>query len=84
MVRGIKGVRKREGTFFSTGSRFPGVEMRESSVFRNYDPGDPSMRIYIKNLSKQVTEEVWLATCMCAFLSMRELDNVALFFLQYH
>ncbi|KAK7506645.1 hypothetical protein BaRGS_00002120 [Batillaria attramentaria] len=32
-------------------------EMEKISVFRNYKEGEPSRRIYIKNLAKQVTEE---------------------------
>ena len=35
-------------------------EMKEYSVFRRYNEGDPSCRLYIKNLAKQVSEEVWL------------------------
>lgn len=33
-------------------------EMETFSVFKNYDPGDPNCRIYVKNLSKQVQEKV--------------------------
>ncbi|MEE6519975.1 hypothetical protein FKM82_017746 [Ascaphus truei] len=32
-------------------------EMRKLSVFKNYDPGDPNCRLYVKNLSKQVDEK---------------------------
>ncbi|XP_013929649.1 PREDICTED: RNA-binding protein 40 [Thamnophis sirtalis] len=32
-------------------------EMETLSVFKNYDPGDPNCRIYVKNLSKQVQEK---------------------------
>ncbi|RUS87716.1 hypothetical protein EGW08_004557 [Elysia chlorotica] len=32
-------------------------EMKEYSVFRRYNQGNPSCRLYIKNLAKQVTEE---------------------------
>uniref|UniRef100_A0A2D4P285 RNA-binding region-containing protein 3 n=2 Tax=Micrurus TaxID=8634 RepID=A0A2D4P285_MICSU len=32
-------------------------EMETFSVFKNYDPGDPNCRIYVKNLSKQVQEK---------------------------
>nr|XP_060630008.1 RNA-binding region-containing protein 3 [Anolis sagrei ordinatus]XP_060630009.1 RNA-binding region-containing protein 3 [Anolis sagrei ordinatus]XP_060630010.1 RNA-binding region-containing protein 3 [Anolis sagrei ordinatus] len=32
-------------------------EMGTLSVFRNYEPGDPNCRIYVKNLSKQVQEK---------------------------
>ena len=33
-------------------------EMQEMSVFRGYSSGDPSLRLYIKNLSRQATEQV--------------------------
>jgi U11/U12 small nuclear ribonucleoprotein SNRNP65 len=32
-------------------------EMREYNVFKNYDPGEPSSRLYIKNLHRHVTEK---------------------------
>ncbi|XP_073427807.1 RNA-binding region-containing protein 3 isoform X3 [Dendrobates tinctorius] len=32
-------------------------EMRKLSVFKNYDPGEPNCRLYVKNLSRQVTEK---------------------------
>lgn len=32
-------------------------EMEKVTVFRNYQEGEPSRRVYIKNLAKQVTEE---------------------------
>ena len=32
--------------------------MRELSVFRGYSAGEPSLRLYLKNLAKQVTEQV--------------------------
>ena len=32
--------------------------MDSLSIFRNYAEGEPSRRLYIKNLAKQVTEEV--------------------------
>ncbi|XP_056379401.1 RNA-binding region-containing protein 3 isoform X2 [Hyla sarda] len=32
-------------------------EMRKLSVFKNYDPGEPNCRLYVKNLAKQVTEK---------------------------
>ncbi|KAK7112296.1 hypothetical protein V1264_011769 [Littorina saxatilis] len=32
-------------------------EMEDHSIFRNYKEGEPSRRLYIKNLTKQVTEE---------------------------
>ena len=33
-------------------------EMQEMRVFRGYNPGEPSLRLYIKNLSKHTTEQV--------------------------
>lgn len=33
-------------------------EMEKYSVFKNYEPGDPNCRIYVKNLAKQVQEKV--------------------------
>ncbi|OCT85273.1 RNA-binding region-containing protein 3 [Xenopus laevis] len=32
-------------------------EMRKVSVFKNYEPGEPNCRLYVKNLSKQVEEK---------------------------
>lgn len=32
-------------------------EMRRMSIFKNYDTGEPTTRLYIKNLSKQVEEK---------------------------
>ncbi|XP_075792744.1 RNA-binding region-containing protein 3 [Pelodiscus sinensis] len=32
-------------------------EMEKLSIFKNYEPGDPNCRIYVKNLSKQVQEK---------------------------
>lgn len=32
-------------------------EMKTLSVFKNYDPGEPTVRLYIKNLAKQVEEK---------------------------
>ena len=32
-------------------------EMKNFSVFKNYDSGEPTTRLYIKNLAKQVTEK---------------------------
>lgn len=32
-------------------------DMRILPVFKNYHPGQPSMRLYVKNLGKQVTEQ---------------------------
>ena len=34
------------------------LEIEENSAFKNYTQGEPSMRLYIKNLAKQVTETV--------------------------
>uniref|UniRef100_A0A8C8R8X2 RNA-binding region-containing protein 3 n=1 Tax=Pelusios castaneus TaxID=367368 RepID=A0A8C8R8X2_9SAUR len=32
-------------------------EMEKLSIFKNYEPGDPNCRIYVKNLAKQVQEK---------------------------
>lgn len=32
-------------------------EMKALAVFKNYHPGEPSMRLYVKNLAKTVTEQ---------------------------
>ncbi|XP_018413791.1 PREDICTED: RNA-binding protein 40 [Nanorana parkeri] len=32
-------------------------EMRQLSVFKGYEPGEPNCRLYVKNLAKQVTEK---------------------------
>ena len=32
--------------------------MREEHIFKNYSPGEPSVRLYLKNLAKQVEEKV--------------------------
>ncbi|XP_015210917.1 RNA-binding region-containing protein 3 [Lepisosteus oculatus] len=32
-------------------------EMKNLSVFRNYEPGDPTCRLYVKNVAKQVEEK---------------------------
>ena len=37
---------------------FPFVEMKEEHIFRNYSSGEPSVRLYLKNVAKQVDEEV--------------------------
>ena len=34
------------------------TERQELAVFRSYHPGDPSPKLYIKNLARSVTEEV--------------------------
>ena len=34
------------------------TERQELAVFRSYSPGDPSPKLYLKNLARQVTEEV--------------------------
>lgn len=37
--------------------RISGHEMKETAVFKNYDSGEASSRLYIKNLAKTVTEK---------------------------
>lgn len=32
--------------------------MKKISVFKNYEPGEPTCRLYVKNISKQVEEKV--------------------------
>ena len=32
--------------------------MKEMSIFRGYSAGEPSLRLYIKNLARHTTEEV--------------------------
>lgn len=40
--------------------RISSKEMKELPVFKNYSPGEPSSRLYIKNLSRHVSEEdIW-------------------------
>ncbi|NXS11952.1 RBM40 protein, partial [Neodrepanis coruscans] len=39
-------------------NRLSREEMEKFSVFKNYEPGDPNCRIYVKNLAKQVQEKV--------------------------
>lgn len=34
------------------------TEMRRISVFKNYEPGEPTCRLYVKNIAKQVEEKV--------------------------
>lgn len=34
------------------------TEMKRISVFKNYDPGEPTCRLYVKNIAKQVEEKV--------------------------
>ncbi|KYO23550.1 RNA-binding region-containing protein 3 [Alligator mississippiensis] len=38
-------------------SRLSREEMERLSVFKNYEPGDPNCRIYVKNLARQVQEK---------------------------
>ena len=37
--------------------RLSSSEMRDTSVFKKYEEGEPSTRLYIKNIAKQVTEK---------------------------
>ncbi|OXB61806.1 hypothetical protein ASZ78_001737 [Callipepla squamata] len=39
-------------------NRLSREEMEKFSVFKNYEPGEPNCRIYVKNLAKQVQEKV--------------------------
>lgn len=36
------------------------TEMKRMSVFKNYEAGEPTCRLYVKNISKQVEEKVRL------------------------
>ncbi|XP_077292390.1 RNA-binding region-containing protein 3-like [Arctopsyche grandis] len=38
-------------------NKIPAKDMNSLPVFKNYNPGTPSMRLYIKNLSKDVTSK---------------------------
>ncbi|NWI39586.1 RBM40 protein, partial [Picathartes gymnocephalus] len=38
-------------------NRLSREDMEKYSVFKNYEPGDPNCRIYVKNLAKQVQEK---------------------------
>ncbi|XP_055587825.1 RNA-binding region-containing protein 3 [Uranotaenia lowii] len=38
-------------------NRIPSDQLSELPVFKNYTPGEPSNRLYIKNLAKSTTEE---------------------------
>ncbi|XP_042675702.1 RNA-binding region-containing protein 3 [Centrocercus urophasianus] len=38
-------------------NRLSREEMEKFSVFKNYEPGEPNCRIYVKNLAKQVQEK---------------------------
>uniref|UniRef100_A0AAG5D0I0 RRM domain-containing protein n=1 Tax=Anopheles atroparvus TaxID=41427 RepID=A0AAG5D0I0_ANOAO len=39
------------------GNRVPDEQRRTLNVFQNYTPGDPTNKLYIKNLAKTVTEQ---------------------------
>lgn len=32
--------------------------MKKMSVFKHYEPGEPTCRLYVKNVAKQVEEKV--------------------------
>lgn len=34
------------------------TEIKRMSVFKNYEPGEPTCRLYVKNVAKQVEEKV--------------------------
>ena len=48
---------KFEGLFFLC------VEMKEEHIFKKYSPGEPSVRLYLKNLARQVDEKVEHIMC---------------------
>ncbi len=37
---------------------FTFIEIKKMSVFKNYEPGEPTCRLYVKNVAKQVEEKV--------------------------
>lgn len=37
---------------------FTFIEMKKMSVFKHYEPGEPTCRLYVKNVAKQVEEKV--------------------------
>lgn len=37
---------------------FTFTEIKKMSVFKNYEPGEPTCRLYVKNIAKQVKEKV--------------------------
>lgn len=37
---------------------FTFTEIKKMSVFKNYEPGEPTCRLYVKNIAKQVEEKV--------------------------
>ncbi|CAG0886920.1 unnamed protein product [Darwinula stevensoni] len=39
------------------GNTLPPQEWKKVSAFKNYDPGEPTARLYVKNLAKEVKEE---------------------------
>lgn len=44
------------------------------SVFKNYEPGEPTCRLYVKNIAKQVEEKVG------AFIELDPLECVCLLY----
>lgn len=52
------------------------TEIKRMSVFKNYEPGEPTCRLYVKNVAKQVEEKVgaFIAldppVCLFSFLDM--------------
>ena len=49
-----------QGPFLTTlfSFSFSPTEIKRMSVFKNYEPGEPTCRLYVKNIAKQVEEKV--------------------------
>ena len=41
-------------------------EIKSMSVYKKYDPGEPTLRLYLKNLAKQVEEKVRIGAIYAA------------------
>ena len=52
------------------------AEMRENSLYRNCSRGEPSMRLYIKNLGKQVVEQVCSLYLLLLFVCITQICTV--------
>ena len=49
------------------------IELKMHSAFKNYSPGQPASRLYVKNLSRKTTERVCLSTSISVCQSMNSL-----------
>ena len=41
-------------------------EIKSMSIYKKYDPGEPTLRLYLKNLAKQVEEKVRIGVVYAA------------------